>query len=161
VVAEADRLGLPTAQLEEFEAHPGAGVSGRIAADGRSRDVIVGNLWLFRERGITIAPQVEHALSTLDGSGPTALLVAVHGEIIGAIGARDRVRREAQEVIHDLKQLGLRELTILTGDRPAPALAVARKVHLEQVEAELTPAGKADWVHRKQHEGRVVAMIGD
>jgi len=81
--------------------------------------------------------------------------------VAGAIGARDRVRPEAHDVVHDLKHLGIKDLTILTGDRPAPARAVAKKVHIKQVEAELTPADKAQWVHRRQHEGRVVAMIGD
>ena len=63
--------------------------------------------------------------------------------------------------IHDLKHLGLKDLTILTGDRTAPALAVGKKVHIKQVEAELTPAGKAEWVERRRGEGRVVAMVGD
>ena len=65
--------------------------------------------------------------------------MAVDGQVAGAIGARDKVRREAHDVIHDLKHLGLKDLTILTGDRPAPARAVAKKVHVKQVEAELTP----------------------
>ena len=64
------------------------------------------------------------------------------------IGARDRVRRAAHDVIHDLKHLGLKDLAILTGDRAAPARAVAKKVHIKQVEAELTPAGKAEWVEQ-------------
>ena len=54
----------------------------------------------------------------------------------------------AHDVIHDLKHLGLKDLAILTGDRAAPARAVAKKVHIKQVEAELTPAGKADWIEQ-------------
>ena len=77
------------------------------------------------------------------------------------IGARDRVRRAAHDVIHDLKHLGLTDLTILTGDRAAPARAVAKKVHIKQVESELTPAAKAEWIERRRHEGRIVAMVGD
>ena len=129
--------------------------------EGGRRQVLVGNLRLFREHGVDVPPELEEALQALDASGQTALLVAVDGRVAGAIGARDRVRREAHDVVHDLKHLGLRDLTILTGDRPAPALAVAKKVHIKQVEAELTPAAKAEWVHRRQHEGRVVAMVGD
>jgi P-type Cu+ transporter len=161
LVAEAERLGLETPAVEHFQAHPGAGVSARVPVEGATRDVLVGNLRLFRELGVEVPAGVEDALRTLDESGQTALLVAVDGRVAGAIGARDRVRREAHDVIHDLKHLGLKDLTILTGDRPAPARAVARKVHVKQVEAELTPADKAEWVHRRQHEGRVVAMVGD
>src|SRR6185437_4261216 len=131
------------------------------AADGRPRALLVGNLRLVRERGLMVPPEAEQAVKALDASGQTALLVAVDGAIVGAIGARDRVRREAHDVIHDLKHLGLRDLTILTGDRPAPARAVARKVHLKAVEAELTPADKAEWVQRRKAEGRTVAMVGD
>jgi Cu+-exporting ATPase len=108
-----------------------------------------------------VPAEVEQVLKTLDESGQTALLVAVDGALAGVLGARDKVRREAHDVIHDLKHLGLKDLTILTGDRLAPAKAVAKKVHVKQVEAELTPADKAEWVHRRQHEGRVVAMLGD
>ena len=164
LVTAAGRLGLDLPAVDDFQAQPGAGVSARVADDrgqGGARHVLVGNLRLFRERGIAIPAEVEEALKTLDESGQTALLVAVDGQVAGAIGARDKVRREAHDVIHDLKHLGLRDLTILTGDRPAPARAVAKKVHVKQVEAELTPADKAEWVHRRQHEGRVVAMLGD
>jgi Cu+-exporting ATPase len=161
LVAEAERQGLSLPDVEDFQAQPGAGVSARIRDDGGRWQILVGNLRLFQERGVAVEPQVEEALQALDASGQTGLLVAVDGQVTGVIGARDRVRREAHDVIHDLKHLGLRDLTILTGDRLAPAKAVAKKVHVKQVEAELTPAGKADWVHRRQNEGRVVAMVGD
>src|SRR5262249_39316106 len=77
------------------------------------------------------------------------------------LGARDRVRPEAHDVIHELKHLGIKDLTILTGDRHAAARRVAKKVHIKGVEAELTPVDKAEWVRRRREEGRVVAMIGD
>jgi P-type Cu+ transporter len=161
LVSEAERLGIALPIVDDFQAQPGAGVSGRIAGEGGGRHVLVGNLRLFRERGVEISGEVEERLKALDQTGQTALLVAVDGRVAGAIGVRDRVRREAHDVVHDLKHLGLRDLTILTGDRPAPALAVAKKVHVKQVEAELTPADKAEWVRRRKHEGRVVAMVGD
>jgi Cu+-exporting ATPase len=63
--------------------------------------------------------------------------------------------------VHELKHLGLKDLTMLTGDRAAAARAAAKKVHIKQVEAELTPAAKAEWIERKQHEGCIVAMVGD
>lgn len=161
LVNEANRQGLAVPDVDQFEAHPGAGVSARILNEGSGRQVLVGNLRLFRERGVEIPPEVEETLKALDGSGQTALLVAIDGQVAGAFGARDRVRPEAHDVVHELKHLGLRDLTILTGDRPAPALAVAKKVHVKHVESELTPAAKAEWIQRRQHEGRIVAMVGD
>ena len=108
LVAEADRRGLDARpSVDDFQAQPGAGVSARVRdGDGR-RDVLVGNRRLFRERGVAVPAEVEAALEALDASGQTALLVAVDGQVVGAIGARDRVRREAHDVIHDLKHLGL------------------------------------------------------
>jgi Cu+-exporting ATPase len=160
LVAEARARGLILAGVDDFQAQPGAGVRATLR-DGHGPHVLVGNLRIVREQGLEVAPEVESALKGLDDSGQTALLVAEGGRIVGAIGARDRVRVEAHDVIHDLKHLGLKDLTILTGDRPAPARAVAKKVHVKQVEAELTPAGKAEWVARRKGEGRVVAMVGD
>ena len=160
LVNETKDRGLTIPFADEFQSQPGAGVSA-LLEEGGSRRVLVGNLRLFREREVSVSDQVQAALTDLDESGQTALLVAVDGRIVGAFGARDRVRVEAHDIIHELKHLGLKDLTILTGDRVAPARAVAKKVHVKQVEAELTPSGKAEWVHRRQHEGRVVAMVGD
>ncbi len=161
LVAEADRRELGILEVEDFEAKPGAGVLAQVRRDGKSRRVLVGNLRLFREQGISLPGEAEKTLETLDQAGQTSLLVAVDGQVAGVIGARDRVRPEAHDVIHSLKDLGLHDLTILTGDRSAVALAVAKKFHIKQVEFELTPAAKADWIRRRQQEGRVVAMIGD
>jgi Cu+-exporting ATPase len=161
LVAEARERSLELPTAVDFQAQPGAGICANLKVEADTRPVLVGNLRLFRERGIEITGAVQSALEELDASGQTALLVAVDGRLVGAIGARDRVRIEAHDVIHDLKYLGLKDLTILTGDRPAPARAVAKRVHVKQVESELTPTDKAEWVQRRQHEGRVVAMIGD
>ncbi len=160
LVAEARARNLRLAETVEFQAQPGAGVSSRLN-EGDGRHVLVGNSRLIRETGLPISGEVEAALTTIDEAGQTALLVAIDGRIVGAIGARDRVRREAHDIIHDLKHLGLKDLTILTGDRLAPARAVAKKVHVKNVEAELTPTSKTDWVQRRKVEGRIVAMIGD
>ena len=158
LVAEAGSKGIDLATTDDFQAQPGAGVSARVEGQGV---VLVGNRRLFAERGIAVPAELEEALKRLDASGQTALLVALEGRPLGAIGARDRVRPEAHDVVRDLKHLGLKDLTILTGDRPAPAAAVAKKVHIKQFEAELTPADKADWVRRRRDEGKSLAMIGD
>ncbi len=175
LVAEARRRSLVLPAIEDFQAHPGAGVWARVKVagdeaeaegqgqkhDSSTRAVLVGNLRLVREQGVVVPPPVEQAVESLDQAGQTSLLVVSDGQVLGVIGARDRVRREAHDVIHELKHLGLRDLAILTGDRPAPARAVARKVHIAQVEAELTPAGKAAWIDERRRQGRKVAMVGD
>ena len=160
VVAEARARHLTLASVDDFQARPGAGVRATLR-EGEGARVLVGNARLLKEQGIDLPGEVEAALRQLDESGQTALLVAEAGRVVGAVGARDRVRAEAHDVIHDLKHLGLKDLTILTGDREAPARAVAKRVHVKQVEAGLTPIGKAEWVAGRKADGRVVAMIGD
>ena len=91
----------------------------------------------------------------------TPLLVAVDGHVAGLIGARDTVRPEAHDVVHDLKHVGISEVALLTGDRPTAARSVARKTHIKTVESELLPADKARWVEERQAAGRRVAMVGD
>jgi P-type Cu+ transporter len=172
IVAEAERRGLELPALEEFQAHPGAGVvarlkslvSGARATEGGAASpvrVLVGNLRLVREQGIEIGPHVARALESLDQAGQTALIVVLGDRVGGIIAARDRLRREAHDVVHELKHLGLKNLAILTGDRAAVARTVARKVHIKQVEAELTPAEKVQWVIERQRDGKLVAMVGD
>ncbi len=175
LVAEARRRGLVLPAIEDFQAQPGRGRLGarqarrrRRRSQGRGGEAgIVDTRGAGRqppagaEQGVVVPPPVEQAVESLDQAGQTSLLVVSDGQVLGVIGARDRVRREAHDVIHELKHLGLRDLTILTGDRPAPARAVAKKVHITQVEAELTPAGKAEWIDDRRRQGRKVAMVGD
>src|SRR4029077_11120139 len=106
--------GLELSSVAGFQAQPGAGVSAVVEGAG---PVVVGNRRLFQEHRLAIPPEIEEALARLDETGQTALLVAVNGQVAGAIGARDRVRPEAHDVVHELEKLGLKRLTILTGDR--------------------------------------------
>ncbi|WP_169975061.1 cation-translocating P-type ATPase family protein [Tautonia rosea] len=162
VVREADRRGLSVPEAMEIVAMPGAGVEARVVHPGGSeRSVIVGNRRLMIERGLDLEPSVEEAIVRLDGIGQTPLLVAEGGRIVGLLGARDTVRPEAHDVIHDLKHLKFTLIALLTGDRKPAAEVVAKKVHLKTVESELLPADKAGWIRERQGEGRRVAMIGD
>jgi Cu+-exporting ATPase len=162
LVAEATRRGLALPAVDDFQAQPGAGILARLrCTEAGLTTILVGNLRLVKEHGVVVQPEVEPALEELDRGGQTSLILVCDGRIAGVIGARDRVRSRAHDVIHDLKHLGLKDLAILTGDRAATALAVAKKVHIKQVEAELTPAGKAAWVEQRRHDGRIVAMVGD
>ncbi len=152
LVAEAHRRGLALPAVDDFQAQPGAGVLAKLRlspTQGELSTVLVGNLRLVREHGVSVPAEVETTLQDLDQSGQTSLILVRDGRILGVLGARDRVRSVAHDVIHDLKHLGIKDLAILTGDRGAAARAVAKKVHIKQVESELTPAGKADWIDRR------------
>ena len=160
----ADRkLSAPTAF--EVEATPGAGVSARYRLESGPDEsaghrVLVGNRRLMDEAGVPLGP-AESALGELDARGETPLIVAVDGRVVGLIAARDTVRPEAHDVVHDLKHLAITEVALLTGDREPAARAVARRVHVKVVEAELLPLDKARWIEGRQKAGRRVAMVGD
>ncbi len=125
--------------------------------------LIVGTRRLLEEQGIALPTEAITALATLDGTGQTALLVARNGQVLGAIGARDRVRPEAAGVIAELRSLGIEPIVLLTGDRVGAAHAVAADIAFDAIHAELLPAQKAAFVTGLQNgaDKRAVAMMGD
>jgi Cu+-exporting ATPase len=159
---EARRRGLDLLEPRAATVLPGAGVRAEcVVADGDVRTIVVGNRRLLGDAGIAIGPDAQAILDRFDAEAQTALVVATDGEIAGVIGARDAVRREAHDVIHDLRHLKVAEIAILTGDRAPAARAAARRVHADTVEAEQLPADKARWIEDRRRAGRRVAMVGD
>jgi Cu+-exporting ATPase len=156
ITNEAATRGLAPELVEEFLAHPGAGVSVRTPRGS----VIVGTRRLLEECGITLTPDALAPLEQLDADGQTALLVAREGVILGAIGVRDRVRPEAAGVIADLRNLGIANIALLTGDRHAVAQSIAGSLGITEVHAELLPEQKAAFLEQWQHKHKV-AMVGD
>jgi Cu+-exporting ATPase len=111
-------------------------------------------------QGLVLDAEALALLDRLDAAGQTALLVARGGQVLGVIGARDRLRSEAAAILAELRGLGIVHLALLTGDRAAVARTVAGALGLTDVHAELLPQQKADFVaawQEKQH----VAMVGD
>ncbi len=160
LLGEAKRKGVKLGKLSDFRAIPGAGVSATLA-EGKGRRVLVGSSEFLRLENLWITPEVAQAVSGLEEVGQTALLVAVDGQIVGVLGARWRIREGAREAIANLRDLGLTDLTILTGDRPTPARSLAGSVSIEQVVAELAGSAKADWLDRRTTEGRYIAYLGN
>ena len=132
----------------DFLALPGLGAQATV--DGRT--VLVGRPALLAERGI--------AVPELHGGGRTVVAVAVDGTYQGALFVADTVKPSAAEAVRRLRELGLRPV-LLTGDSAAVAHAVAAEAGIDEVVAEVLPAGKVDAVRALQAQGRVVAMVGD
>jgi Cu+-exporting ATPase len=164
VAREASARGLKGPTAFEVEASPGSGIAARYrVGDGdeaTEHRVLVGNRRLMVEAGVPL-DDAESALQEMDEAGQTPLIVAKDGRVVGLIAARDSIRPEGHDVVHDLKHLGITEVAVLTGDRASAARAVAKKVHVKLVEAELLPLGKAEWIAARQAAGRRVAMVGD
>jgi Cu+-exporting ATPase len=142
VVAAARDRGLSPDPAEAFRAYPGGGVTAGVGGS----PVAVGNRRFLEEQGVALPPGAAAALDRLDAAGQTSLLVARDGVVLGVIGARDRVRPEAAEVVAELKADGIATVALLTGDRAAVARAVAEQVPVTEVHAELLPGQKADRV---------------
>jgi Cu+-exporting ATPase len=157
IVGAASARGLSPSPVEDFRAHPGAGVTARDGAD----TLVVGTPRLLREQGVELSPETEAVLNRLDAGGQSALLVARSGVVLGAVGARDRVRPEARVVIEELRGLGITDLSLLTGDRAAAARVAAEALGVAEVHAELLPEQKAEAIAAKRQQGRHVAMVGD
>jgi Cu+-exporting ATPase len=160
ILEEARRRGLEPEPVAEFQAHPGTGVHARTA----EVDLLAGNRRLLEEQGVHLPAEADALLARLDAAGQTALFVARDGRVLGAIGARDRVRCEARCVVEELRALGIADIAMLTGDRAAVAEALGRELGITEVHAGLLPQQKADFVAAWQQEGpgkRCAAMVGD
>ncbi|GFM18621.1 MULTISPECIES: heavy metal translocating P-type ATPase [Mycobacteriaceae] len=145
---------LPTAQ--GFSNLRGMGVEGVL--DGRA--VLVGRLRLLTERAYDIPEQLADAAQRAERDGRTVVAVGWDGQARGLVMVADAVKETSAEAVSLLKRLGLTPIMV-TGDNEAVARRVARQVGIDEVVAGVLPQDKVDTVVRLQHEGRVVAMVGD
>ncbi|HEY1780087.1 MAG TPA: heavy metal translocating P-type ATPase [Roseiarcus sp.] len=152
--AAADR-NLPLGPVDGFESVPGKGVAGVI--DGRK--VALGNPGMMQAFRVDVGP-LEAEADALRGDGATAIFVALDGRAAGVIAIADPIKATTADAIRALKDAGVR-VVMLTGDNRTTAEAVARKLDIAEIEAEVLPQDKGRVVERLRKEGRVVAMAGD
>jgi Cu+-exporting ATPase len=155
IVSGAQERGVEPTGTDSFESVTGKGVKGSV--DGRS--VGLGNRNLFESMGIDPGELAGKA-EALRKEGQTVMFVAVDGKAAGLLGVADPVKGTTPEAIRQLHDEGIR-IVMLTGDSRTTAEAVAGKLGLDEVMAEVLPDQKADAVKRLQGEGRIVAMAGD
>ncbi|MDD5471833.1 MAG: copper-translocating P-type ATPase, partial [Sideroxydans sp.] len=141
--------------VSDFSSVTGKGVTGTV--EGRA--VALGNLKLFEALHIDAADLPARA-EALRSDGQTVMLLAIASKAAGLIGVADPVKASAAEAIRALHEEGV-QVIMLTGDNRITAEAVAKKLGIDRVEAEVLPERKADIVKQLQAEGRVVAMAGD
>jgi len=138
-----------------FDSITGKGV--RANVDGRS--ILIGNPALLRDAGIDSAA-LEAEADQLSADGKTPLLVAIGGKPAGVLAVADTLKEESVTAVAGLRALGL-EVVMITGDNRRAAAAIARRVGIGRVLAEVLPNRKAAEIRRLQAEGRQVAMVGD
>jgi Cu+-exporting ATPase len=143
------------APVSDFRSYTGKGVTGSV--DGRA--IALGNLKLLEELKINAA-ELPLRADSLHAEGQTVMMLAIDGKAAGLIGVADPVKASTQEAIAALHGEGVKVI-MLTGDNRATAEAVARKLGIDRVEAEVLPDQKAAIVKQLQSQGRIVAMAGD
>ena len=153
IVNGAEERGLVLVQTDNFQSVTGQGVIGQV----EGKTVKLGNQRLLG--GLNIEALAQRA-NELRQEGQTAMFVAVNDEPAGLIAVADPIKASTKEAIAQLHAEGI-EILMVTGDNQATAQAVAKKLGLDKVEAEVLPELKSEIVKRLQAEGRIVAMAGD
>jgi P-type Cu+ transporter len=139
-----------------FRALPGLGARGIVAG----REVIIGRPALLRDRDLTIPADLAGYSAQQESAGQTAVLAGWDGQARGAFVIADTIRPSAAAAVAGLRRMGLRTV-LLTGDATATARAVADAAGIDEVAAEVLPAGKADYITALRQDGQSVAMVGD
>nr|WP_246088873.1 heavy metal translocating P-type ATPase [Phreatobacter stygius] len=155
IVKAAEGRGLALPPVSGFDSPTGKGAKGIV--EGQA--VAIGNAAFLASEGIDLGPAVA-AADSLRQDGATAIFIGVGGRIAGTIAIADPVKPTTPEALKSLRQAGLR-IVMLTGDNRVTAEAVARRLGISEVEADVLPDQKSAVVERLKREGRVVAMAGD
>jgi heavy metal translocating P-type ATPase len=155
VVTAATEQGIAIPEVDGFDSPAGRGVLGII----EGRRVLLGNANFATSQGVETSGLAEEA-DRLRGDGATVIFVGVDGQLAGVLAIADPVKPTTPEALTALRAEGV-EVVMLTGDNRVTAEAVARRLGVDRVEAEVLPDDKADVVKRLRDEGRVVAMAGD
>jgi len=155
IVRAANERGMTLAEPSEFDSPVGKGVVGQV--DGRR--VVLGSGKFLGQLGVETGT-LDAEADTLRADGATAIFMAVDGQPAAILAIADPIKATTPEAVKALKAEGVR-LVMMTGDNRTTALAVARKLGIDEVEAEVLPQDKAAVVEKFRAEGRKVAMAGD
>lgn len=155
IVKGAKERGIELSKADAFDSVTGKGVKGRVGG----HDVALGNRALMEALGLDAAQLSERA-DQLRADGQTVMFVALDGTPVGLVGVADPIKQSTDEAIRTLHAEGIR-IVMMTGDSKTTAQAVAEKLRIDEVIAEVLPDQKAEMVQKLQAEGRIVAMAGD
>jgi len=155
IVAAAEAKGLALLEVENFDAPTGKGVTGLVGG----KRMVIGNARIMTDDGID-TKSLDGEADRLREDGATVIFIALDGRLAGILAIADPIKSTTPEALEALNAAGL-TIVMLTGDNKVTAQAVARKLGITHVEAEVLPEDKSRIVERLKSEGRVVAMAGD
>ncbi len=152
----ASKEGAPKLLINNFKAIPGKGVTGNINGE----TVLAGKPSFIEQSGIDVSNEVRSSIQALGSEGKTAVLICKGATVIGVIALQDTPRPTGEQVIAKMKQRGMRTV-MLTGDAKQVAEPIAKRLGIDEVQAELLPGEKATAIEALQKKGYKVAMVGD
>ena len=155
VVAYAEGHGIKPHPADAIEEHAAMGMTAKL--DGK--EIALGNARLMQSRGVNL-DDAHSAADTIAASAATPLYLAIDGEVAAVLGFRDRIRKEAQGAIREIRAMGIRTI-MLSGDTEAVAKKVADDLGLDEHHAELSPADKIELVKKSRAQDIFTAMVGD
>ncbi len=155
IVRGAQDRGLKLTEPETFNSIPGHGVEAVVEGS----QILLGNRKLMKERGVDFSALLSQA-EAFEADGKTVMFVGLNGQAAGLIAVADTLKEYSAEAVQRLHKLGL-EVVMITGDNLRTAEAIARKVGIDRVLAEVLPQDKAEEVKKLQAQGKKVAMVGD
>lgn len=156
IVRGAEERGLPLSSVTDFTSVAGGGVIGKLG----NGEVAVGSLAFLRERGASALRTVEDDVMASQADGQTSVLVAIGGLVAGAVLVADPIKPSTSAAVERLHRLGLK-IIMLTGDNERTARAVATRLGIHHVEADVDPRHKHERVIELRRQGHIVAMAGD
>jgi len=156
IVSAAHIKNINTSIPESFETIPGHGISAVV----QGREIVIGNRMLTA-KAIIAPAKTQDQIATLETEGNTVLPVAIAGEIAGLMVISDSVRPESKDAIANLKQLGIQEIVLISGDNQATADAVGKSLGVDKVFADTLPEQKLALIEKYQEQGLKVAYVGD
>ena len=144
-------------EAEHFEAHTGLGVE----ATYNTNRILVGSPDFISWKNIFIPDKAALKIESLAKRGRTIVLTALNGHLLGGIGISDRIRPEAADMVRRLKENGIKEIVMLTGDNKETARAIAKEAGISSIHAGMLPEDKTSIIKKLQDQGHEVAMVGD
>jgi Cd2+/Zn2+-exporting ATPase len=144
-------------KIEKFETFTGRGI--KVSHNGS--EIAVGSNHFMKDLGIDVSESVFDKQTLLKTEGKTTILVSYKNAIVGIIAVADKPRENAIEALQNIRKIGVKRIVMLTGDDQITANAISSKVGISDVHSQLMPEQKLEIVRNFQHEGHIVAMVGD
>jgi Cd2+/Zn2+-exporting ATPase len=158
ILRKAEEESIPIQEVEDFSSLTGKGVQAKV----NGVLYYIGSPGLFEELlPAGIPEETKKTIVDLQKQGKTVMVLGTKIEMLALIAVADEVRENSREVIQRLHELGIKKTVMLTGDNPATAEAIGKKLGIGEVQAELLPQDKLEFIKQLRSDGSKVAMVGD